>query len=67
MAGSSTFLILTELADGEDPRPVIPEFARFLEKLKDWVGGPPVIEELDVVGSYNLFEGGRQEAAVRQV
>src|SRR5262245_23959422 len=56
VAGTSTFVILTELADGEDPRPAIPEFARFLERLKDWVDGPPVIEQLDVVGSYNLFE-----------
>ena len=59
VAGTSTFVILTELADGEDPRPRIPEFARFLEKLKDWVDGPPVIEQLDVVGTYNLFEEAR--------
>jgi hypothetical protein len=52
---SSTFVILTELADGiEDPRPAIPEFLGFLEQLKSWVDGPPVIEHLDVVGSYNL-------------
>jgi hypothetical protein len=52
----STFVILTELADGiEDPRPAIPEFLRFLEQLKGWVDGPPVIEQLDVAGSYNLF------------
>jgi len=41
---SSTFVILTELADGiEDPRPAIPEFVRFLEQLRGWVDGPPVI------------------------
>jgi hypothetical protein len=63
---SSTFVILTELADGiEDPRPAIPEFLRFLEQLKGWVDGPPVIEHLDVVGSYNLFGTQRQESAVR--
>jgi quinol monooxygenase YgiN len=63
---SSTFVILTELADGiEDPRPAIPEFLRFLEQLKGWVDGPPVIEHLDVVGSYNLFGTHREEAAVR--
>src|SRR5215831_3570985 len=56
VADSSTFVALLELAEGsEDPRPAIPEFARFLEQLKDWVDGPPVIEQLDVVGSYNLF------------
>jgi hypothetical protein len=63
---SSTFVILLELADGvEDPRPAIPEFLRFLEQLKGWVEGPPVIEQLDVVGSYNLFGAQRQESAVR--
>jgi hypothetical protein len=63
---SSTFVILTELADGtEDPRPAIPEFLRFLEQLKGWVDGPPVIEHLDVVGSYNLFGFQREKSAVR--
>ena len=63
---SSTFVILTELADGiEDPRTAIPEFLRFLEQLKGWVDGPPVIEHLDVVGSYDLFGTQREESAVR--
>jgi hypothetical protein len=45
-----------ELAEGvEDPRMAISEYPRFLEQLKGWVDGPPVIEQLDVVGSYNLF------------
>ncbi len=63
---SSTFVILLELAEGiEDPRPAIPEYLRFLEQLKGWVDGPPVIEQLDVVGSYNLFGTQREESAVR--
>jgi hypothetical protein len=63
---SSTFVILTELADGiEDPRPAIPEFLRFLEQLRGWVDGPPVIEHLDVVGSYNLFATQHEESTVR--
>jgi hypothetical protein len=63
---STTFVVLFELADGtEDPRPAIPEFLRFLEQLKGWVDGPPVIEHLDVVGSYNLFGARREESAVR--
>ena len=62
---SSTFVILLELADGiEDPRPAIPEFLRFLEQLKGWVDGPPVIEHFDVVGSYNLFGTQRKESTV---
>jgi len=56
VADSSTFVALVELADGtDDPRPAIPEFGRFLEQLEGLVDGPPVIEHLDVVGSYNLF------------
>ena len=63
---SSTFVALVELADGiEDPRPAIPEFQLFVEQLKGLVDGPPVIEHLDVVGSYNLFGTQRQESAVR--
>jgi hypothetical protein len=59
---SSTFVIVTELAEGvEDPRPTIPEFLGFLEQLKGWVDGPPVIERLEVVGSYNLFGTQPQE------
>jgi hypothetical protein len=63
---SSTFVALFELTDGiEDPRPAIPEFQRFLEQLKGLVEGPPVIEHLDVIGSYNLFGTQREESAVR--
>ena len=63
---TSTFVILIELADGiEDPRPAIPEYVQFQEQLKSWVDGPPVIERLDVVGSYNLFGAQREESAVR--
>jgi hypothetical protein len=65
---SSTFVILFELAEGiEDPRFAIPEYVRFLERLKGWVEGPPVIEQLDVVGSYNLFGSQRAESAEREV
>jgi hypothetical protein len=61
---SSTFVILTELADdSEDPRPAIPEYARFLDQLRAWVDGPPVIERLDVIGSYGLFGTGREDSA----
>jgi hypothetical protein len=66
VADSSTFVILFELGDGsEDPRPAIPEYGRFLEQLEDWVDGPPVIEHLDVVGSYDLFGAQREESALR--
>jgi hypothetical protein len=66
VADSSTFVILFELADGvEDPRPAIPEFVQFQEQLKSWVDGPPMIERLDVVGSYDLFGTEREESAAR--
>ena len=63
---SSTYVILFELEEGiEDPRMAIPEYPRFLEQLAGWVDGPPVIEQLDVVGSYDLFGTQREESAVR--
>ena len=66
VADSSTYVILFELDEGvEDPRLEVPEYARFLEQLKGWVDGPPVIEHLDVVGSYNLFGTEREEFAGR--
>jgi quinol monooxygenase YgiN len=66
VADTSTFVIVTELDDGtEDPRPGIPEFVRFLEQLKGWVDGPPVIERLDVVGSYHLFGTRHEDSAVQ--
>lgn len=63
---SGTFVILTELADGsEDLRRAIPEFQRFQEQLQGWVDGPPVIEHLNVVGSYHLFGPQREKSAGR--
>lgn len=63
---SSTFVALFDLAEGiEDPRPAIPEYLRFLEQFKGLAEGSPVIEHLDVVGSYNLFGTRREESAVR--
>jgi hypothetical protein len=62
---SSTFVALFELADGiEDPRPAIPEYVRYMERLKDWVDGSPVIEHLDVVASYHLFGTRHEESAL---
>jgi len=65
VAGSSTFVILVELVDGiEDQRTAMPEYARFQDQLKHWLDGPPVIEHLDVVGSYELFGADREAPAV---
>jgi hypothetical protein len=66
VADSSTFVIPVELDDGaEDPRLAISEFGRFLEQLENWVDGPPSIEQLEVVGSYNLFGPPHKEFAAR--
>ena len=66
IADSSTFVILSELAEGApDPRTSIPEFAAFQALIRELADGPPVIERLEVVGSYNLFEPTRREQAVR--
>jgi len=47
---------LFELVDGiEDPRQAIPEYLRFLEQIKGWVHGSPMIEHLELVGLYNSF------------
>ena len=52
----STFVILLELEEGIDnPLPTVLEFRQFQEGLKDWISGPPVPEQLTVVGSYRLF------------
>lgn len=62
VADTSTFVILFELADGiEDPRPTIAAYSRFLQQLQGWVDGPPVIEQLDVIGTYQLFAPLRDE------
>lgn len=56
VAGSTTFVILLQFADGiENPLPGVPEFKEFQANLPDWLAKPPAPEQLTVVGSYNLF------------
>ena len=63
---SSTFVIMLELAEGaDDPRTAISEFPRFQEQLTQFVEGPPVIEQLEIVGSYNLFGPERDRSRAR--
>jgi quinol monooxygenase YgiN len=33
----------------------IPAFTEFQENLKGWLAGPPIVEQLTVAGSYELF------------
>ena len=66
IADTTTFVILSELAEGApDPRTAIPEFAAFQALIRELADGPPVIERLEVVGSYNLFEPKRTASPVR--
>ena len=66
VVGTSTFIALLELDEGSpDPRVELPEFGRFLEQLEGLVEGPPVIEQLEVVGSYDLFGSCEVSAAGR--
>ena len=51
-----TYVALLQLDDGADnPLAALPAFQRFQDGLKDWLAGPPVIEQLTPVGSYRLF------------
>lgn len=51
-----TYVALLQVDDGvENPLPGIPEWREFQENLKSWAE-PATREELEVVGSYRLFE-----------
>lgn len=51
-----TFVAMLELADGaENPLPAIAAFREFQENLKKWLSGPPVAENMTVVGSYRSY------------
>jgi hypothetical protein len=56
VSGEATFVILLGLEDGaENPLPAVPGFEDFQANLQGHLAGPPVVEQLAVVGSYNLF------------
>jgi hypothetical protein len=51
-----TFVVLLALEDPErNPLPSVPGFAEFQQAIPSWQAGPPTIEQLEVVGSYQLF------------
>jgi|SRR5579871_722084 len=41
--------------DGENPLPGVPAFQRFQDGIRDRCDEPPVVQEVDVIGSYRLF------------
>ncbi len=51
-----TFVALLELKpDGGNPLAGFPEYAEFVENLKDWYAEPPAVDRMTVIGSYQLF------------
>lgn len=54
--GGVTFVALVHLDDGvDDPLPALPAFTEFQDGLQRWHAVPPTVEQLTVVGSYQLF------------
>jgi hypothetical protein len=53
-----TYLALLQLAEGttDNPLAALPEFREFQENLKSWLVDPPTPEQLEVVGTYRLFD-----------
>ena len=51
-----TFVALLKLEDdGSHPLRELPAYAEMVENLKQWYAEPPVVEQMTVVGSYELF------------
>ena len=51
-----TFIALVELnPDGSHPLASLPEYAEFVENLREWYAEPPTVERMAVIGSYQLF------------
>ncbi|GCE29161.1 hypothetical protein KDA_46450 [Dictyobacter alpinus] len=56
LSDGETYVAMLKLDEGvENPLPALPEFQAFQENLKQWMAGPPIVEQLTVSGSYQLF------------
>jgi hypothetical protein len=55
LGGGTTFVALLSLDRADNPLADLPEFAVFQGRLAGWFAEPPVVEQLEVVGSYGLF------------
>lgn len=55
LADGTTFVILLGLDSELNPLDQLPEADEFQENLKDCLAEPPVVEPLEVLGSYKLF------------
>lgn len=55
-ADDTSYLILLEIEDpAHNPLPSLEAFQRFQAQLPQWLTGPPVIEQLTVIGNYRVF------------
>jgi hypothetical protein len=51
-----TVLAFVEIEPGQDhPLLPFPEYTEMLENLKGWYAEPPTVENMTVIGSYQLF------------
>jgi hypothetical protein len=51
-----TVLAFLEIEPGQEhPLRALPEYAEMLENLKGWYAEPPTVEQMTVIGSYQLF------------
>jgi quinol monooxygenase YgiN len=56
LADGVSAVALLALDDPDDNQlQAIPEFREFQEQLPEWLAGPPIVEPLTLVGSYELF------------
>ena len=53
--GVSVVALLALDDPADNPLTALPEFGEFQERLKEWLAGPPTVEPLTVLGSYELF------------
>jgi quinol monooxygenase YgiN len=53
--GVSAVALLALEDPADNPLQAIPEFREFQERLPEWLAEPPIVEELTVIGSYELF------------
>jgi hypothetical protein len=51
-----TVLAFLEMEPGQEhPLRGLPEYTEMLENLKEWYAEPPTVENMTVIGSYQLF------------
>jgi hypothetical protein len=51
-----TIVAFLEIEPGQEhPLRTLPEYAEMLENLKEWYAEPPTVEQMTVIGSYQLF------------